>query len=49
VTGNTSSSGLEVVERQPVSAWGRPPLLFVHGLGHRAWCWENWLAAAAEA
>ncbi len=27
----------------------RPPLLFVHGLGHGAWCWsEHWLAAAAE-
>jgi pimeloyl-ACP methyl ester carboxylesterase len=49
VTGNTSSSGLEVVERQPASDQGRPPLLFVHGLGHGAWCWENWLAAAAEA
>lgn len=27
----------------------RPPLLFVHGLGHGAWCWaEHWLDAAAE-
>lgn len=27
----------------------KPPLLFVHGLGHGAWCWdEHWLAAAAE-
>lgn len=27
----------------------RPPLLFVHGLGHGAWCWaEHWLPAAAE-
>lgn len=26
----------------------RPPLLFVHGLGHGAWCFaENWLPAAA--
>jgi pimeloyl-ACP methyl ester carboxylesterase len=49
VTGNTSSSGLEVVERQPTGDQGRPPLLFVHGLGHGAWCWENWLEGAAEA
>lgn len=49
MTGNTSSSGLEVVERQPSADQGRPRLLFVHGLGHGAWCWENWLAAAAEA
>jgi pimeloyl-ACP methyl ester carboxylesterase len=28
---------------------GRPPLLFVHGLGHGAWCWHNWLEAAAAA
>lgn len=27
----------------------RPPLLFVHGLGHGAWCWENWLQAAGSA
>jgi len=49
VTGNTSS-GLEVVERQSSSgAADRPPLLFVHGLGHGAWCWENWQDAAADA
>lgn len=28
----------------------RPPLLFVHGLGHGAWCWaESWLPRAAQA
>jgi len=27
----------------------RPTLLFVHGLGHGAWCWENWLDGAAAA
>jgi pimeloyl-ACP methyl ester carboxylesterase len=26
-----------------------PPLLFVHGLGHGGWCWENWESAAAAA
>ena len=49
MTGNTSSSGLEVVERVSADDQGRPPLLFVHGLGHGAWCWENWQAAAADA
>jgi pimeloyl-ACP methyl ester carboxylesterase len=50
VSGNTSSSPvLEVVERHPAADEGRVPLLFVHGLGHGAWCWEHWQAAAAEA
>jgi dienelactone hydrolase len=50
VTGNTSSSHvLELVERQPPADDGRPALLLVHGLGHGAWCWEHWQAAAAEA
>ena len=48
MTGNTSS-GLEVVERQSSGAAERPPLLFVHGLGHGAWCWEKWQDAAADA
>jgi pimeloyl-ACP methyl ester carboxylesterase len=26
---------------------GRPPLLFVHGAWHGAWCWERWLSRAA--
>lgn len=27
----------------------RPPLLFVHGMNHAAWCWqEHWMPAAAE-
>ncbi|GII24701.1 alpha/beta hydrolase [Planosporangium mesophilum] len=40
---------LEILERQPAVDSGKPPLLFVHGLGHGAWCWENWLDAAAAA
>jgi pimeloyl-ACP methyl ester carboxylesterase len=40
---------LELIERQPSGAAGRPPLLFVHGLGHGAWCWEQWQDAAADA
>jgi pimeloyl-ACP methyl ester carboxylesterase len=45
----TSTHELEVIERQPASDSGKPPLVFVHGLGHGAWCWENWQGAAAEA
>lgn len=34
----------------PASAYAsRSPLLFVHGLGHGAWCWQQWMRAAAEA
>ncbi|HEU4515210.1 MAG TPA: alpha/beta fold hydrolase [Nocardioidaceae bacterium] len=40
---------LEVLSRTPSQPTGRPPLLFVHGLGHGAWCWENWMDAAASA
>ena len=47
--GVSGSSVLEVLERQPAVDDGRPPLLFVHGLGHGAWCWEKWLDAAAAA
>nr|WP_231716133.1 alpha/beta hydrolase [Arthrobacter zhangbolii] len=40
--------GLELLHASP--APGVPekaPLLFVHGLGHGAWCWSHWLEAAA--
>lgn len=42
--------GLELLSAQP-SGTGpyKAPLLFVHGLGHGAWCWEHWLQAAADA
>ncbi len=41
----------EVIERHPAGgpAGDRPPLLFVHGHSHAAWCWdEHWLPALAE-
>ena len=38
-----------VISRLPEGEAGRPPLLFVHGLSHGAWCWdEHWMPAAAE-
>jgi pimeloyl-ACP methyl ester carboxylesterase len=41
----------EVIARLPDGGipTDRPPLLFVHGLGHGAWCWdEHWLPEAAR-
>lgn len=39
----------ELRSRLPASDDGRPPLLFVHGAGHGAWCVDrHWLPAAAE-
>lgn len=39
---------LEVLPHE-VPGTDRPPLLFLHGLGHGAWCYaEHWQAAAAE-
>jgi pimeloyl-ACP methyl ester carboxylesterase len=38
---------VEVLPDEPDPA--KPPLLFVHGAWHGAWCWqEHWMAAAAE-
>jgi pimeloyl-ACP methyl ester carboxylesterase len=35
---------LEVIERAPERESGKPPVLFVHGAWHGAWCWgENFL------
>jgi pimeloyl-ACP methyl ester carboxylesterase len=44
-----TSPRLEVISRTPDDPADRPPLLFVHGLGHAAWAFENWLDAAAAA
>jgi pimeloyl-ACP methyl ester carboxylesterase len=42
--------GLEVLLARPTGPVPHNvPLLFVHGLGHGAWCWENGLQAAADA
>lgn len=42
--------GLELLRSvPPVDAPEKPPVLFVHGLGHAAWCWTSWLEEAARA
>lgn len=38
-----------VVSRTPEEDSGRPPILFVHGLGHAAWAWEPWMELAVGA
>ncbi len=41
---------LEVIARRSAASSGRPPLLFVHGAWHAAWCWDvNFLPFFAEA
>ncbi|MDQ2700319.1 MAG: lysophospholipase [Actinomycetota bacterium] len=47
--GAAFSPKLEIVQRLPESDRGRPPVLFVHGLGHGAWCWQNWMEAVVDA
>jgi pimeloyl-ACP methyl ester carboxylesterase len=40
---------LEVISREPRERQFETPLLFVHGTGHAAWCWdENFLPYFAE-
>ncbi|GAA1822653.1 alpha/beta hydrolase [Planosporangium flavigriseum] len=44
----TGPRGLELLSAMPAVADStKPPLLFVHGLGHGAWCWEHWLRESA--
>lgn len=39
----------ELIRQESSSPSDRPPLLFVHGMNHGAWCWaEHWMPAAAE-
>lgn len=40
---------LETITRTPKSQTHKPPLLFIHGMWHGAWCWdENFLPYFAE-
>ena len=47
--GTSVEPELELIERLPGKATGRPPVLFVHGLGHGAWCWHNWVDLVLDA
>jgi pimeloyl-ACP methyl ester carboxylesterase len=40
---------LELVEIRPDGPAAGPPVLFVHGLRHGAWCWERWQRLLAAA
>jgi len=48
-TVSARGAALELLQRAPAEGTGRAPLLFVHGLGHGAWCWEQWMDVAAAA
>jgi pimeloyl-ACP methyl ester carboxylesterase len=49
-SGVSRYSKLELLEAQPEDGLEpKAPILFVHGAGHGAWCWHNWLEAAADA
>ena len=40
---------LEIISREPTQKTYKTPLLFVHGTGHGAWCWdENFLPFFAD-
>lgn len=48
-TAATPARRPELRHAEPATPTDRPPLLFVHGLAHAAWCWdESWLGRAAE-
>lgn len=45
----TAAGARELLRAHPQQPNGRPPLLFLHGLAHGAWCWaESWLQRAAS-
>ncbi len=35
------TADIEVIARESAEDSNRPPLLFVHGAGHGAWCWDE--------
>ncbi|MFI5798713.1 alpha/beta hydrolase [Streptomyces sp. NPDC051677] len=49
--GALGEPALELLHAAPTGpvAPGSARLLFVHGLGYAAWCWEDWMSAAAAA
>jgi pimeloyl-ACP methyl ester carboxylesterase len=47
--GERAMSDLNIIRRDPAGKSGKPPVLFVHGAWHGAWCWEdNFLPFFAE-
>ncbi|MEW2402551.1 alpha/beta hydrolase [Streptomyces sp. NPDC046862] len=49
--GLVGEPALELLHAAPTGSVipGSARLLFVHGLGYAAWCWEDWMSAAAAA
>lgn len=49
--GPVGAPALELLHAAPTGPVppGSARLLFVHGLGYAAWCWEDWMSAAAVA
>ena len=48
-SGRSAYSGLELIEARPAGGDPiGPPILFVHGASHGAWCWRDWMERAAE-
>ncbi|MDX6232117.1 MAG: hypothetical protein QOH68_1092 [Nocardioidaceae bacterium] len=45
---NLDDVDIELVSAQARSGGDEVALLFVHGLGHGAWCWERWQAMAVD-
>ena len=45
--GRSPYSGLELLEARPEGEPVGPPILFVHGASHGAWCWRDWMEQAA--
>lgn len=39
---------LEIIETRATKSNGGPPLLFVHGAWHGAWCWQRWMPYFAD-
>lgn len=43
------SPDLEVIEKHPEAPTSNPPILFVHGAAHGAWCWQHWMEMSSAA
>ena len=43
-----SGKRLEVIVRKGIGSEELPPIVFLHGSYHGAWCWEKWMPYLAE-